>query len=105
MDVYLHLRRKDDPLNAIAAGASTGAALAWRAGFSSMAKSALVGGVFLAVIEGLGLGLQKMMTPTAQQGPISPYSTYRPAGPGINNLFFVLEIYRNFLLIKIICCV
>eukprot|EP01084_Bolivina_argentea_P031334 57993_1 len=80
--VYLHLRRKDDPLNAIAAGASTGAALAWRAGFSSMAKSALVGGVFLAVIEGLGLGLQKMMTPTANQAPVSPYSTYRPAGPG-----------------------
>eukprot|EP01083_Nonionella_stella_P255626 877110_1 len=80
--IYLHLRRKDDPLNAIAAGASTGAALAWRAGLSSMAKSALVGGVFLAVIEGLGLGLQKMMTPNQQQGPISPYSTYKPGGGG-----------------------
>eukprot|EP01084_Bolivina_argentea_P009140 17094_1 len=81
--VYLHLRRKDDPLNAIAAGASTGAALAWRAGLSSMAKSALVGGVFLAVIEGLGLGLQKMMTPNQQQGPISPYSTYKPGHGGL----------------------
>eukprot|EP00483_Globobulimina_turgida_P007094 UN07108 len=47
-----------------------------------MAKSALVGGVFLAVIEGLGLGLQKMMTPNQQQGPISPYSTYKPGGGG-----------------------
>mmetsp|Transcript_76784 Transcript_76784/g.68812 ORF Transcript_76784/g.68812 Transcript_76784/m.68812 type:complete len:232 (-) Transcript_76784:252-947(-) len=82
--IYLHLRRKDDPLNAIAAGASTGAALAWRAGLSSMAKSALVGGVFLAVIEGLGLGLQKMMTPNQQQGPISPYSTYKPGGGPLN---------------------
>eukprot|EP00485_Elphidium_margaritaceum_P012382 CAMPEP_0202686034 /NCGR_PEP_ID=MMETSP1385-20130828/1825_1 /ASSEMBLY_ACC=CAM_ASM_000861 /TAXON_ID=933848 /ORGANISM="Elphidium margaritaceum" /LENGTH=234 /DNA_ID=CAMNT_0049340527 /DNA_START=35 /DNA_END=739 /DNA_ORIENTATION=+ len=80
--VYLHLRRKDDPLNAIAAGASTGATLAWRAGVSSMAKSAMVGGVFLAVIEGLGLALQKMMTPNQQQGPISPYSTYKPGAAG-----------------------
>jgi len=80
--IYLHLRRKDDPLNAIAAGASTGAALAWRAGFSSMARSAAVGGIFLAVIEGLGLGLQKMMQPSQQQGPISPYSTYKPGSGG-----------------------
>lgn len=81
--VYLHARRKDDPLNAIGAGATTGAVLAWRAGFSSMFRSAMFGGLFLAVIEGLGLMLQKAMTPQAQQGPISPYSTYKPAGPGI----------------------
>ena len=86
--IYLHLRRKDDPLNAIAAGASTGAALAWRAGLSSMAKSAMVGGVFLAVIEGLGLGLQKMMTPSQPQGPISPYSTYKPGDGGLQSMSF-----------------
>merc|ERR1719242_1370559 len=40
------------------------------------------GGIFLAVIEGLGLGLQKMMQPSQQQGPISPYSTYKPGSGG-----------------------
>ncbi len=82
--LYLHWRRKDDQLNAIAAGASTGAVLAWRAGFASMGKSALIGGLFLAVIEGLGLMLQKTLAgPQQQQGPISPYSSYSPMGPGI----------------------
>ena len=94
--IYLHSRRKDDPLNAIAAGASTGALLAWRAGLSSMTRGALFGGIFLAVIEGLGLMLQKAFQPAQQKGPISPYSTYKPAGPGIikyiGNLLKILTL-------------
>lgn len=73
----IHIRRKDDPLNAIAAGAGTGAILACRAGMSSMMRSALIGGIFLAVIEGLGLMLAKVFSPQPQ-GPMSPYSTYQP---------------------------
>ena len=82
---FLHWRRKDDPLNAIAAGAATGATLAWRAGVSSMLRSAAIGGVFLAVIEGLGLMMQKAFAgPQQGQGaPMSPFSTYQPAGPGM----------------------
>ncbi|ETO29038.1 hypothetical protein RFI_08088 [Reticulomyxa filosa] len=80
--LFLHARRKDDQLNAIMAGAATGGTLAFRAGPANMCKNALLGGVFLALIEGLGILLSKQMQPMQQQGPISPYSTYSPAGPG-----------------------
>lgn len=82
--VFLHWRRKDDALNAIAAGAATGGVLAWRAGIKAMTISALIGGTFLAVIEGLGLMLSKTFGGDQhQQGPMSPYSTsYSPVGPG-----------------------
>jgi len=77
---FLSVRRKDDPLNAIMAGAATGGVLAWRAGYSSMLRAAGIGGVFLALIEGLGLIMQKTFAggQPQQQGPISPYSTYKP---------------------------
>eukprot|EP00953_Heterococcus_sp_UTEX-ZZ885_P016699 9375-Heterococcus_DN1.PRE.1 len=49
------IRRKEDPWNSIISGAATGGILALRAGPKTAAKNAAVGGVLLALIEGLGI--------------------------------------------------
>lgn len=49
-------------------GAATGGILALRAGPKTAAKNALVGGILLALIEGLGIALSKMLTQLPQQG-------------------------------------
>jgi len=74
--IFSTMRKKDDPLNAIMAGTCTGGVLAWRAGWRSASRNAIIGGVLLAMIEGLGIALGKMFQPGDQQmqGPISPYS-------------------------------
>lgn len=48
-------------MNAIASGAITGGVLAIRSGPRAAGKSALVGGVLLALIEGMGIMLTRMM--------------------------------------------
>ena len=57
------VRHKEDPWNSILAGAATGGVLAARAGPKAAGKNALVGGVLLALIEGLGILITKMMAP------------------------------------------
>jgi import inner membrane translocase subunit TIM17 len=49
------MRHKEDPWNAILSGALTGGVLAARAGHRAVIRNALVGGVFLAAIEGLSI--------------------------------------------------
>jgi len=80
--IFSTMRKKDDPLNAIMAGTCTGGVLAWRAGWRSASRNAVIGGVLLALIEGLGIALGKMFQPGDQQmqGPISPYSTMAQQG-------------------------
>lgn len=56
---FAAVRKKEDPWNAIIAGACTGGVLAARAGPRAMAFNAAVGGVLLALIEGVGIFLQK----------------------------------------------
>lgn len=56
------LRHKEDPWNSIISGAATGGILALRAGPKTAAKNALVGGVLLALIEGLGIGMTKVFS-------------------------------------------
>lgn len=51
--LLIYYRQKDDPLNAIAAGFITGGVLAIRGGMSIAFKNAMVGGVILALIEGV----------------------------------------------------
>jgi import inner membrane translocase subunit TIM17 len=51
----VHLRRKEDPWNSIISGAATGGILAARNGLPAMAGSAVIGGVLLALIEGVGI--------------------------------------------------
>ncbi|XP_071960255.1 mitochondrial import inner membrane translocase subunit Tim17-B-like [Antedon mediterranea] len=51
----VHLRQKEDPWNSITSGALTGAVLAARSGAVAMTGSAVIGGVLLAMIEGIGI--------------------------------------------------
>ena len=55
------LRKKEDPWNAIIAGFFTGGSLAVRGGVKAARNSAIMCAVFLAVIEGVGIGFQRMM--------------------------------------------
>lgn len=57
------VRQKEDPWNSIVSGAATGGMLAVRAGPRAMASAAAVGGVLLALIEGMGIMFTKMMAP------------------------------------------
>jgi len=66
----IKLRGKEDPWNAIASGAATGGILAARSGVGAMVGSAIIGGVLLAMIEGVGILFTRM---TADQfRPLSP---------------------------------
>lgn len=93
------IRQKEDPWNSIVSGAATGGVLAARAGPRAMASAALVGGVLLALIEGMGIMFTKMTAPPspddmlAQQAgamdPTAPPTTggMFPSigGPGTSN--------------------
>lgn len=76
--LYSHLRRKEDPWNAVSAGATTGGILAARAGWKAMGKNALIGGVLLGLIEGLGIMINKMV-PSGEQQMGAP-----PPPPGMS---------------------
>lgn len=53
--------KKEDPWNAIIAGFFTGGALAVRGGYKAMRNGAIGCAILLAVIEGVGIGFQRMM--------------------------------------------
>jgi import inner membrane translocase subunit TIM17 len=53
------IRRTEDAWNPIAAGGLTGAVLAVRAGPKAMVRSAVIGAVLLAIIEGASVFLQR----------------------------------------------
>lgn len=58
-----YARKKEDPWNAISAGFFTGGILAARAGFKQMVKNAVVGGVILGLIEGVSIGVTRVLLP------------------------------------------
>ncbi|KAL3324355.1 hypothetical protein AABB24_038491 [Solanum stoloniferum] len=58
----VYLRQKEDPWNSIIAGAATGGFLQMRQGLGAASRSALFGGVLLALIEGAGIMLNKVMS-------------------------------------------
>jgi len=66
----IKLRKKEDPWNAIISGAATGGILAARSGVGAMAGSALIGGVLLAMIEGVGIMFSRLAAD--QFRPLSP---------------------------------
>jgi import inner membrane translocase subunit TIM17 len=71
----VHIRKKEDPWNSIISGAATGGILAARNGAAAMAGSAIIGGVLLALIEGIGIMFTRISADQfRQQGPI-------PEGP------------------------
>ncbi|KAL3825198.1 hypothetical protein ACJIZ3_021227 [Penstemon smallii] len=61
----VYIRQKEDPWNAIISGAATGGLLSMRQGIKVASRSALFGGVLLAMIEGAGIMMTKAMS--AQQ--------------------------------------
>jgi len=92
---FAAVRQKEDPWNSIAAGACTGGTLAARAGWKAMSRSAAVGGILLALIEGLGVLMNNYMTPPpgafdegAGMGfapPLSPPMELSDSGVGEEN--------------------
>ena len=54
---------QEDPWNSIMSGAATGGILAARAGPRAMASAAVVGGVILALIEGMGIWMNNYFAP------------------------------------------
>ncbi|KAF8407104.1 hypothetical protein HHK36_006229 [Tetracentron sinense] len=58
----VYLRQKEDPWNSIIAGAATGGFLQMRQGFGAASRSAMFGGVLLALIEGAGIMLNKVLS-------------------------------------------
>jgi len=67
---FVHLRQKEDPWNSIMSGAAAGAVMVARHGPKQMLGSAVVGGVLLGMIEGMGIMLNHFGS-----------SQFRPADP------------------------
>lgn len=65
----VYVRQKEDPWNSIMAGAATGGFLQMRQGMPAASRSAVFGGVLLALIEGAGIMLNKVMS-AQQEMPI-----------------------------------
>ncbi|XP_075691030.1 mitochondrial import inner membrane translocase subunit Tim17-B isoform X2 [Rhinoderma darwinii] len=82
----VRLRGKEDPWNSITSGALTGAVLASRSGPLAMVGSALMGGILLALIEGVGILLTRY---TAQQ------FQNRPAAEPRRSADIARESYRR----------
>lgn len=70
---FAYFRGVEDPWNAIAAGGATGGLLAARAGPRAIARNAVIGSVLLALIEGVGILINKtvMNMQTAQMEKMS----------------------------------
>ncbi|KAH6648187.1 mitochondrial import inner membrane translocase subunit tim-17 [Truncatella angustata] len=74
------VRRKEDPWNAIIAGFFTGGSLAIRGGYKAARNGAIGCAVLLAVIEGVGIGFQRMLAgSTKLEVPQPPPSGEMPA--------------------------
>jgi mitochondrial import inner membrane translocase subunit TIM17 len=87
---FTAIRQKEDPWNSIASGAATGGMLAVRAGPRAMASAAVVGGVLLALIEGMGIMFTKMMAPpvpTAEDYEKAMHAQDPTAPPTMGGLF------------------
>jgi len=70
---YAHLRARDDSWNAVMSGATTGGILAARAGWKAAGRNAIIGGMLLGMIEGMGIMLEKAFKQEApQQSMVAP---------------------------------
>ncbi|KAK1274947.1 Mitochondrial import inner membrane translocase subunit TIM17-2 [Acorus gramineus] len=77
----VYLRQKEDPWNSIIAGAATGGFLQMRQGLGPSARSAAFGGVILALIEGAGIMLNRVLS--APQPNLPPFEEPFPSNVGI----------------------
>ncbi|XP_049380036.1 mitochondrial import inner membrane translocase subunit TIM17-2-like [Solanum stenotomum] len=78
----VYLRQKEDPWNSIIAGAATGGFLQMRQGLGAASRSALFGGVLLALIEGAGIMLNKVMSAPQNFPPMEDPLPNVPGVPG-----------------------
>jgi len=62
-----YIRQRDDHWNAIASGFLTGGVLAARGGWKSAGRNAMVGGVLLAIIEGVAALVMRSTTATPRE--------------------------------------
>ena len=75
------IRQKEDPWNSIISGAATGGTLALRAGPQAAASAAAVGGVLLALIEGMGIMMGRMFAPPSPDQMLAEQQRYDPTAP------------------------
>jgi len=68
--MFVGIRKKEDPWNSIMSGALTGGILAARGGPRAAATSAVVGGILLALIEGVGIAMSRASA--SQFKPVPP---------------------------------
>ncbi|KAG9301317.1 hypothetical protein G9A89_004069 [Geosiphon pyriformis] len=73
------IRQKEDPWNVIASGFLTGGVLAARGGFAASAKSAALGGLILALFEGIQIAAYRVMTPASP--PMIQLPEIQPPSP------------------------
>ncbi|XP_017890677.1 mitochondrial import inner membrane translocase subunit Tim17-B-like [Ceratina calcarata] len=78
----VHLRKKEDPWNTIISGAATGGILAARNGLPAMAGSALIGGLLLAMIEGVGIFMTRFSADQFRPPPFIEDSGHVRQGQG-----------------------
>ncbi|CAN4090291.1 unnamed protein product [Withania somnifera] len=78
----VYLRQKEDPWNSIIAGAATGGFLQMRQGLGAASRSALFGGILLALIEGAGIMLNKVMSAPQNFPPMEEPLPNVPGVPG-----------------------
>ncbi len=76
------VRKKEDPWNSIGAGALTGGFLQLRQGAQAAGRSALMGGVLLALIEGVGIMLTRFTAGLQQQQEQMALEGEGMGGPG-----------------------
>ena len=76
------VRKKEDPWNAIIAGFFTGGALAVRGGPRAIRNGAIGCAILLAVIEGVGIGFQRMMAENTRLELPPPPPSQSGAGSG-----------------------
>ena len=77
------LRQKEDPWNSIMSGAATGGILAARAGPRAMASAAVVGGIILALIEGMGIWMNNYFS---MPPPGMEEMQMQTTGPPVNDI-------------------
>jgi len=58
--MFIGLRNKEDPWNSIWSGALTGSVLSARGGVGMAIRSGIIGGVLLALIEGMGIVMNRV---------------------------------------------
>lgn len=81
------VRQKEDPWNSIISGAATGGILAARAGPRAMAQAAAVGGVLLALIEGMGIMFTKAFAAPSPDDMLAQQAMDPTAPPTAGGLF------------------